>query len=564
MKMTARQYDRSLVSPGDLAEEMILKEKIYNIFPREDVIPKSFLIEKIIDQREYLIGGKIHIWEGPMCDVYSPVCIQTDSGLSKIHIGRHPDMSEKVSMEALDAAVKSYDNGQGLWPTMPMTKRIRHVEDFLDRCIEKKQDVVNLLMWEIGKPYRDSEREFDRAIEYTRDTVDAVKDLDRNSSKLVIQKGIMARIRRAPLGVVLCMGPFNYPFFETLTILMTALIMGNTVIFKPPKHGVLLYGPLLEGLRDAFPKGVVNSIYGDGEKIIPPLMSSGKVDVLAFIGTTRVASALKKRHPKPHRLRCLLGLEAKNTGIILPDADIPLAIKECILGTLAFNGQRCAALKILFVHSGIVQEFLQGLSKAIAELQFGMPWKEDVFITPLPESGKPDYLSELVKEALSHGAEVVNEGGATVHGSFFYPAVIYPVNDKMRLYHEEQFGPMIPVVPFDDIDLPTQYMVNSNYGQQLSIFGADTDHIAKLIDPMVNQVCRVNINCKCQRGPDTFPFTGRKDSAEGTLSVSDALRAFSIRTLVSARDTDENRDLFKEIAIEGKSNFLSRDSWFEE
>jgi glyceraldehyde-3-phosphate dehydrogenase (NADP+) len=129
----------------------------------------------------------------------------------------------------------------------------------------------------------------------------------------------------------------------------------------------------------------------------------------------------------------------------------------------------------------------------------------------------------------------------------------------MRLYREEQFGPVVPVATFNDIEQPMQYVINSDYGQQVSIFGGDPDVIADLVDPLVNQVCRVNINSQCQRGPDTFPFTGRKDSAEGTLSVSDALRVFTIRTLVAAKQTDLNKDVIRKIVRERKSNFLSTD-----
>jgi glyceraldehyde-3-phosphate dehydrogenase (NADP+) len=101
------------------------------------------------------------------------------------------------------------------------------------------------------------------------------------------------------------------------------------------------------------------------------------------------------------------------------------------------------------------------------------------------------------------------------------------------------------------------YITNSNYGQQVSVFGTSPEQIAQLIDPLVNQVCRVNINTKCQRGPDVFPFNGRKDSAEGTLSVGDALRVFSIRTMVATRETPENRALFSQILEERMSHFLS-------
>jgi glyceraldehyde-3-phosphate dehydrogenase (NADP+) len=102
-------------------------------------------------------------------------------------------------------------------------------------------------------------------------------------------------------------------------------------------------------------------------------------------------------------------------------------------------------------------------------------------------------------------------------------------------------------------------MVNSNYGQQVSIFGTDSDEIAQLIDPLVNQVCRVNINSQCQRGPDVYPFNGRKDSAEGTLSVSDALRVFSIRTLVATKENDLNKKILSDILENRKSSFLSTD-----
>jgi glyceraldehyde-3-phosphate dehydrogenase (NADP+) len=93
----------------------------------------------------------------------------------------------------------------------------------------------------------------------------------------------------------------------------------------------------------------------------------------------------------------------------------------------------------------------------------------------------------------------------------------------------------------------------------VSIFGKNPDQVAEMIDPLVNQVCRVNINCQCQRGPDTFPFTGRKDSAEGTLSVSDALRVFSIRTLVAAKETDQNKKIITDIVRQRKSKFLTTD-----
>jgi acyl-CoA reductase-like NAD-dependent aldehyde dehydrogenase len=530
---------------------------IADIFPEAGQIPEEFRPRQPIHQREYLVDGQMRQWDGATHEVLSPIYVREDGELKRQVIGSYPLTTAAEAMEALDAAVRAYDNGRGEWPTMPIAERIHCMENFIAKMREKKAEVVNLLMWEIGKSLADANKEFDRTVEYIYDTIDALKDVDRSSSRFIIEQGIVGQIRRSPLGVVLCMGPFNYPLNETYTTLIPAILMGNTILFKPPKHGTLLHYPMLEAFRTCFPKGVVNTIYGRGNSVVPELMKSGKVNVLTLIGSSKVADQLKKMHPKVNRLRAVLGLDAKNAGIVLANADLELAVKESILGTLSFNGQRCTAIKILFVHRAVADKFLERLGEEIAKLKYGMPWEKGVALTPLPEPNKPAYLNDCLDDARAHGAEVVNPGGGQTFQSFFYPAVVYPVNEKMKLYREEQFGPIIPVVPFDSIEEPIGYIIDSDHGQQVSIFGTDTTEIAQLIDPLVNQVSRVNINAQCQRGPDKFPFTGRKDSAEGTLSVEDALRSFSIRTLVATKMTEENKQILNDIVEGHKSKFLS-------
>jgi glyceraldehyde-3-phosphate dehydrogenase (NADP+) len=536
---------------------MTFTEQLGSIFVEEQEIPEEFRLHQEVHQREYLSNGAMHPWNGTVHEVLSPVCIKTTDGLKRKVIGTYPLCDEKEAMEALSAAVKAYDNGRGEWPTMSVADRITCVEKFTHKIIEKKGEVVKLLMWEIGKSHADSVKEFDRTVEYIYATIDALKDLDRQSSRFSIEQGIVAQIRRSPLGVVLCMGPFNYPLNETFTTLIPALIMGNTLLFKPPKHGTLLHYPLLTAFRDCFPKGVVNTIYGRGNKIIPDLMKSGDINVLTLIGSSKVANELKKLHPKINRLRAILGLDAKNAAIITAKADIKLSVQETVLGSLSFNGQRCTALKIVFVHKSLANEFLAELSDAVSKLKFGMPWESGVSLTPLPEPHKPAYLKECIDDAVSKGARVVNEHGGATNESFVFPAIVYPVKKGMKLYTEEQFGPVIPVVAFDDLEETIEYLIESTHGQQVSIFSNDDQEIAELIDPLVNQVSRVNINCQCQRGPDVFPFTGRKDSAEGTLSVIDALRSFSIRSLVATKLNENNKHLINEIVDGNSSNFLS-------
>ncbi len=531
-------------------------------FPSDTDIPEQFKIHTKIEQREYLIDGELRMWEGNLNPVLSPVFIRTGDKLTQKEIGSTPLLTSKESLQALDAAVKAYDLGHGLWPTMSVAERIEHVEKFLEHMRKQREEVVKLLMWEIGKTLKDSEKEFDRTCDYIVDTIKSYKELDRNSAKLVEEQGFMAQIRRVPIGVALCMGPYNYPLNETFSTLIPALIMGNTVIFKPAKYGVLLIKPLIESFRTSFPPGVINIIYGRGRETVGALMETGRIDIFAFIGTNKGANELKKLHPKSHRLKAVLGLDAKNPAIVLPDADLDNAVSECITGALSFNGQRCTALKILFVHNDVVQEFLKKFNASLKKLKPGMPWEAGVSLTPLPEPGKVDYLRGLVENAKANGAAVVNENGGEYIESFFYPAVLYPVNERMKIYWEEQFGPVVPVVSFRDDEEAINYVVNSNFGQQVSIFGNDSKRVASLMDAFVNQVGRINLNAQSQRGPDTFPFNGRKDSAEGTLSIADALRVFSIRTIVATKATDDNKQIISQIIRNRESAFLSTDYIF--
>lgn len=520
-------------------------------------IPEEFKIKTLLHQDTYLVNGELKKWTGKTTEVYST--ISSTEEYAPTLLGTIPFMGEAEAKEVVESASNAFNNGQGLWPTMKVADRIKCMEDFVSKMKTTREEVVKLLMWEIGKSLGDSQKEFDRTVDYIYDTIEHYKQLDRSNAHFTKSQGVNAMIRRGPIGVVLCLGPYNYSLNETFSLLIPALIMGNPVIFKPAKNGVLLISPLLEAFQSSFPKGAINIVYGRGREIASPIMKSGKIDILALIGNSKSAIALQDQHPNKNRLRLVLGLEAKNPAIILPDADLDLAISECITGTLSFNGQRCTALKVLYVHESIAEEFNKRFSKAVDELIFGNPWDKSVSLTPLPEVEKPAYIQGLIDDATSKGASIINAKGGQVSENYIFPAVLFPVNKEMRVYHEEQFGPVVPVMTFKDIQEPLNDMAESNYGQQVSLFGKDSKTLAPLIDALVNLVCRVNLNSSCQRGPDVYPFTGRKDSAVGTLSVFDALRSFSIRTFVASKDNAYNNEILQELLNSKESNFINTD-----
>jgi glyceraldehyde-3-phosphate dehydrogenase (NADP+) len=190
------------------------------------------------------------------------------------------------------------------------------------------------------------------------------------------------------------------------------------------------------------------------------------------------------------------------------------------------------------VHKSIAAEFAKKFCEAISTLSAGSPFGKNA-ITPLPEPDKPQYLQELIEDAKSGGAKIINERGGETDRTLVFPSVLYPVTKNMRAYHEEQFGPLIPIAEYDDIEEVLNHLADVKYGQQTAIFTGSAEkgspELAKVLDACALATCRVNINVQCQRGPDTFPFAGRKSSALGTISVTEVLRAVSVETLVAAK-----------------------------
>ena len=520
-------------------------------------IPEKYRLNSPIHHDTYLIDGKIGKWNGEFTEVISTLLANEEDD-KYITLGDSPKMDKKHALLALEAADKAYSNGTGTWPTMKVYERINCMQKFVDLMVLKRDEVVKLLMWEIGKNLKDSEKEFDRTVDYINETIKEYKKIDRDGAFFHNNSGVRALIRRGPLGVVLCLGPYNYPLNETFALLIPAIIMGNTAIFKPAKHGVLLIAPLLEAFKKSFPPGVVNIVFGRGREIATPIMETGKINVLALIGHSSSAISLQDLHPQKNRLRLVLGLEAKNPAIIMDDADLELTVNECLNGSLSYNGQRCTAIKVIYVHEKIKEKFLKKFCDSVDSLKLGLPW-ENTLLTPLPEPNKPKYISNLIDDATSKGAKIINKNGGKKFKNFVFPAVLYPVTEDMDVYKEEQFGPVIPVISFSDINTPINFMADSNYGQQVSLFGNSEEKLGPIIDSLVNLVCRVNLNSSCQRGPDVYPFTGRKDSAVATLSVHDALRSFSIRTFVASKDNSTNKNILRKLIDNKKSNFIRTD-----
>jgi glyceraldehyde-3-phosphate dehydrogenase (NADP+) len=329
-----------------------------------------------VNGAKFLCNGEVRPWTGKVADVEAPIFLEGTE--NKIVIGNQARMSPAEALEALDAAVGAWNKGNGEWPKMSVSGRVACMEKFVARLKEKRDAIVNVLMWEICKVRPDAEKEFDRTMDYIAATIEAVKKMRVEETTLLDESGVIAQQHRSPIGVMLNLGPFNYPFNETYTTLIPAIIMGNTAVMKIPNVGALAHMETMEAFAECFPKGVVNFISGAGRETMPPIMATGQVDIFAFIGTSKAADALIKAHPSPHRLKLCLSLEAKNVGIVCRDADIDNAVGECVLGSLSYNGQRCTAIKQIMVHADVAEEFLAKFTAKVATLKMGLPWEDKV------------------------------------------------------------------------------------------------------------------------------------------------------------------------------------------
>ncbi|MGE8309686.1 MAG: aldehyde dehydrogenase family protein, partial [Pseudomonas protegens] len=158
-----------------------------HLFPAAADIPEAFRLPDPVEQRDYLVDGELRTWNGPLAQVRSPIYLSGADGDTQVILGSTPLLDADTALTALDAAVRAYDRGQGAWPTMRVAERIQHVEAFLARMREQRTAVVKLLMWEIGKNLKDSEKEFDRTCDYIVDTIGALKELDRRSSRFELE-----------------------------------------------------------------------------------------------------------------------------------------------------------------------------------------------------------------------------------------------------------------------------------------------------------------------------------------------------------------------------------------
>ncbi|MGL4617015.1 MAG: aldehyde dehydrogenase family protein [Mycoplasmoidaceae bacterium] len=449
---------------------------------------------------------------------------------------RSPETNEIVGIlpafkkEQIDNIFENAERAFNIWSLKSEQERIDYLMAFGKIMLDNKEELAKVLVDEVAKNYTDAVKEVERSYDYIVETIDEYKknfiDPKIQYDNPITKKGKVSYQKRIPLGIVLAISPFNYPVNLSISKIIPALVLGNTVVFKPATQGSISGALLSKYFYEAnLPENVFNVVIGKGSEIGDKLIENKKTKMVSFTGGVNIGHKIAKEKSS---IPLVLEMGGKDPAIVLKDADINLAVKNIVKGSLSYSGQRCTAIKIVFIEKGIAKEFNNKLIEEVKKLKVGLAIDESD-ITALISPSAVKWALKLINDATDKGAKL--ELGGNTKNNILYPTVLTNVKNNMMIYDQEQFAPIIPIVEFDNIQTVINDLDKSLYGLQACIFTNNEKEFTKIASKL--DCGSINWNTPSSRGPDKFPFIGVKDSGFGTQGIYWALESMSrIRSFV--------------------------------
>ncbi|QBQ07967.1 glyceraldehyde-3-phosphate dehydrogenase [Spiroplasma gladiatoris] len=423
-----------------------------------------------------------------------------------------------LKQKDIENAYKSARYAQKSWEKVDLLKRIAFINEFKNLIIKNQNEIAQIMSEEIAKNLQDSLGEVLRTVEIIDYTLEEAKRID---PKAMTGEGMGAKNKigifsRVAKGVILAISPFNYPFNLALAKIIPALVMGNSVVFKPATAGSLVGAYMGKLAFEAkLPKGIFNVVTGRGSEVGDLITSNPEIDMISFTGSVNVGNQIRKNGSTTD---LVLELGGKDPALVLDDINLEKYANEIISGAFGYSGQRCTAIKRVFVFDNYADKLVEILKEKITKLSVGNP-EDNASITPVIDVKSSDFIQGLIDDAKTKGAQVVI--GDKRQNNLMWPTLLDHVKTDMRIAWEEPFGPVLPILRINSIEEMIEIANKSNFGLQASIFCQDIStalNVAKQIE-----VGTININSKSQRGPDCFPFLGIKDSGEGVQGIRESL-----------------------------------------
>lgn len=465
------------------------------------------------------------VWKASATGKSTPVISPIDGSV----IGTIPSMSR----EEVDAVFARAKEAQKEWEKTPLNKRVAVVHLAADWIRHFQEYLIALMVREIGKSEQEAKGEIVRTadlIDYYADEVQSLHGETLDSDNFPgFDKGRIALIERVAYGVVLSIAPFNYPVNLSASKLAPALLMGNSVVLKPPTQGGLSALHLVRIFEKAgVPKGVLSTVTGPGSEIGDYVVSHPAVSMVAFTGSSDTGRAIaQKIAMKPLLFEC----GGNNPIVIMPDADVNVTVREIIKGAFAYSGQRCTGIKYVLTTKAIREKIVEALLAAMPEsVHMGDPRSpETKLVGPVISEEAAAKIEQAISDSVKNGATLVT--GGKRDKAMVEPTVLTNVVPSMPIIAKETFGPVVSFVDITSYDEATKIINASTYGLQASVFTKDEG--TGLAFAKTLNVGTVQVNGSPQRGPDHFPFLGVKHSGVGVQGVRYSLEAMSrVRPIV--------------------------------
>ena len=428
-------------------------------------------------------------------------------------IGKWP-LSSRADVER---AVESAWRGFHEWARTPAPKRgdvLRRVGDLLS---ERKEEIARAMTAEMGKVLTETRGDVQEGIDTAYYAATEGRRLFGHTVPSELSNKWAMSYRR-PIGVAGLITPFNFPLAIPTWKAFPALVCGNAIILKPaedvPHTATLLVEILLEA---GLPPEVVQLVHGAGEEVGAAIVEHPRIPVISFTGSTETGSHIGEVCGRMHK-RLSLEMGGKNAQIVMPDADLGLALDGVLWGAFGTTGQRCTATSRLLLHSDIHDAFLDQLVARVKSLKLGDGQKDGTDVGPLINQASLDKTTQYIEVARGEGDEVLTggkraTGAALDKGFFFEPTILRGVKPGSRLACEEVFGPVLSVIRFDSLDEAIRINNEVKYGLSSSIYTRDVVASFRAMQELDNGITYVNaptIGAEAH-----MPFGGVKATGNG-------------------------------------------------